>query len=740
MSHSISRRLVIAGLYTSLLLPILFTPFTYFPWHFGKTIIFQMFIEALLVCALIAGRSKKVEGNRFRLHSVDVALSVFWLVLVVASVLGVNTSQSWWGSESRIDGMFVWLHILIWYFLVRIFISAPVEQRRFVGTALGVGFFVSLSILFQKYLPVAWQSTAGGGLIGNRGFAGSFLVALLGLGVYALCLNFKRPLWRYVSIGMMLLTLITIWYNENKGALFGVVGGVIAGVIIVLITTQDKKIRRIFTSVLAAVCILAVSLFALFKTDFGKELFPRLAPFFSLSTYTAATAETRLLAWQVALQGIKAHPIFGWGPGNFQVIFDTYYNPTFLHFSFAETVWDKPHNWFLEIITTAGIVGLVSYTAIFVTLFYSLIQQSKKGSSEKILAAIFIGALVGYLVQDFFLFETINALQLFFMLLALAVSSLAVESGTGTMHWDLSAISAKLTSRASIFILGILVCCSYVFVQSTALRASYYVQKAIAGADVADWVQWSEPALKFPVWFNGESAVFLAQNFFERDKAGQDMHQSGVTPAAEHVADVLLGAAERHPHEVAYPQWAGQIYMVMGEKIDPKYFSKAEAALQSAVALSPKKQELLFLMGRLYLLEKKFPEAIQVQKEAVMVAPDVNISHWFLGLTYVAVGQTEQGLQEMEFAKQLGFTPTLDQTLYMIDLYTGLKKYDTVIKYYQDLQNSDPENVSWYVKLATVYAVVGRKAEALQMVQQAEDLYPLIKGEADTFIKQYKLR
>lgn len=735
-----NRRIVIAGLYATLLLPLLFTPFTYFPWHFGKTVIFQMLVEALLVASLIAGRQKKNSSEQFTMHAADVVIVFFLSLMVVASIFGINTSRSWWGSESRIDGVFTWLHLVVWYFLVRIFVSTPAERRRFVGVALGVGILVSVSILLQKYVSVAWKSDSGGGIIGNRGFAGSYLTALLGLGLYSLYLNFKQSLWRYGGIVAVILSLTAVWSDENRGALLGICAGVVVGVVVAIATAREQKLKRIFLGVLAGVCVLGVALFALTHTDFGKEQFPRLVPFFSLSTYTSGTAETRLLAWQVAAEAIKAHPFFGWGPGNFQIIFDTYYNPSFLRFSFAETVWDKPHNWFLEIATSTGLLGLASYATIFATLFFSLIKQSKKESSERVLPAIFIGAFVGYLAQSFFLFETINALQLFFLLLALAVGGIAVPGGVGVLGWNLNSVHTKLSSRFSIVIVTSLVGLSYLFVQSTALRASYYMQKAIGSSDIASWAEWSEPALKFPVWFNGESAVFLAQNFFERDKSGQDVNSSGVIHAAERVAEVLIKEADAHPREVAYPQWAGQVYMVLGEKVDQKYYAEAEKALQTARALSPKKQELLFLLGRLYLLEKKFPEALQVQKDAVAVAPEIHVSHWFLGLAYVAAGQTEEGLAEIERAKQLGFAPTTDQTLYIIDLYAGLKKYDTVIKYYQDLQNSEPENVSWYVKLATVYAVVGRKAEALQMVKQAEDLYPPIKNDADAFIKQYKLQ
>ena len=73
------------------------------------------------------------------------------------------------------------------------------------------------------------------------------------------------------------------------------------------------------------------------------------------TSFSSGTSETRLMAWQSAWQGIKERPFQGWGLGNYEIVFNKYYNPKFLKYGFTETVWDKPHNWLLEIGVTAGI-------------------------------------------------------------------------------------------------------------------------------------------------------------------------------------------------------------------------------------------------------------------------------------------------------------------------------------------------------------------------------------------------
>jgi hypothetical protein len=56
------------------------------------------------------------------------------------------------------------------------------------------------------------------------------------------------------------------------------------------------------------------------------------------------------------------------------------------------------------------------------------------------------------------------------------------------------------------------------------------------------------------------------------------------------VAKTLHTAGEHSPRTIAYPAWASQVYMILGEHVDDKYYLLAKAELERAVAISPKKQ------------------------------------------------------------------------------------------------------------------------------------------------------
>ncbi len=411
-----------------------------------------------------------------------------------------------------------------------------------------------------------------------------------------------------------------------------------------------------------------------------------------------------------------------------------------MKFSFSETVWDKPHNWWLEVADSAGSLGLLSYLAIFGAAAWYLVKQNSHESRQQILGRIILLAtIVAYAVQSLFLFETSNSLLLFFFILACISStytSAALQSPI--VGSSIIAVQRRLTWICyPVFLILAIIIWKY---NVLPLQASYNLSQAHAALDSERWAKHAEHTLAVPVSFAMENGIFLAEHFVQLDKANISITSELVVTAAKKVAKNLEQEAALNPLNPTPLVWAGQIYLILGEKVDPRYYAVAEQMLLGAQALSPHKQEFLFLLGRLYLLTKDFSKAIAVQQQAVAAAPYINTSHWFLGLTDVASGERTKGLAEIEQALSLGYQPTLPQQLYIIDLYTQEQKYDTVIEWYKKLLVTDPENIGWQVKLATAYALIGNKPAALRTVEHALQLFPPLRPEAEKFIKQFKLK
>src|SRR3989338_6785985 len=117
-----------AIIYATLTLPLLVTPFTVFPTHFGKVMIFQILVIIGLMLLLISlGRpsaSIKVK------HPLNKWLLLFIAVMIIASIFGENFTRSLEGIYFRNNGLIIWLHLLGFFVLLNNSLKTKEEWRR----------------------------------------------------------------------------------------------------------------------------------------------------------------------------------------------------------------------------------------------------------------------------------------------------------------------------------------------------------------------------------------------------------------------------------------------------------------------------------------------------------------------------------------------------------------------------------------------------------------------------------
>ncbi len=734
------------SLYASLILPLLFTSFTFSPWHFGKTIFFQILVEVMVASLFIywlrvAGEKEKLvlwsKNLIRRINWLDWSVIIFLLVLTITALSGFDVNNSFWGNQARTNGVFTWWHFVIWYLFLRNIFKEKKEWLYFFGVIIAVSLVVSFTIFFPNLLPMSWQSASGGGIIGNRAFAANYLLVAVGLAVYLAII--LKGFWKYAVIMATIILLAALFYLGTRGAQLGLVVGVVVGCGLRIVYMSRTKYRRAaFVAACCAVGIVGILVFFGQSNSF-RQNWPRLGNLINYHQLISGTGETRLMAWRIALQGIKDKPIVGWGMENYTIVFNKYFNPQFLKHSFQETVWDKPHNWLLEIGISAGVIGILSYISIFCAAGYYILRRQALPPFAR---AIYAGTLVGYFVANLFLFETSNSLLMWFAVLAFISSQQSI--GTEQLSQASGAAQSQASSFKKVWLVGGILCIVILLWKYNVLplRVSYYLRSAQNAVTAESWADYAQKTLSLPSLFRGESAIFLAERFTQLDKSGISITSTSTVSAALAAAHVLDKESETHPTNPLFAVWSGQMYMVLGEKLNEKYYADAERALLVAYHLSPRKQEFLFFLGRLYLLKKDFSTALAYQKQAVAAAPNISTSHWFLGLTYIASGDKQNGLLEIEQALKLGYYYSLtpNQKLYIIDLYAETQQYDKVIEWYKKFIIEEPENVNWYIKLATAYAVAGKKDLALETVRQAIDMYPPLAPQAAAFIKQYHLQ
>ena len=107
------------GVYILMTFPLWYTSSTMYPAHFGKTVLFQIGIEILLI--LMFYYLLKSHKRLFHFRLLDWLILGFFISLFIASVFGVDFTRSFWGYQSRAQGLFTLLHFFGLYVLLRQF-------------------------------------------------------------------------------------------------------------------------------------------------------------------------------------------------------------------------------------------------------------------------------------------------------------------------------------------------------------------------------------------------------------------------------------------------------------------------------------------------------------------------------------------------------------------------------------------------------------------------------------------
>ncbi|MBI2443852.1 MAG: O-antigen ligase family protein [Candidatus Magasanikbacteria bacterium] len=746
MSDRISR-FIVWLLYLTLLLPLAITPGLLFGWHLGKTILFQAVVEVALFlhCWRWLRLDSRWRGNDIwwivrRLTGLDWAVAAFLTVITATALLGGDPVFSFWGNLSRASGVFTWWHFGAWYALARRYLlSREPERGRALVLMTIVAALVALTMFGQSRLPASWQSIAGGGIIGNRAFAAEYLLLALGIALAALAADWRN--WsvtkRSLVVAGAFLIISALFFSGSRGPLLGfliaLIMGLIAGAMVL------PMARRWCLAALAAIILLLVGGAWLAGVPTVTARFSLLPRLFDWRSFTTGTGETRLLAWGSALEGVRERPLLGWGWGNFEPVFLKYYRPRFLQYGFAETVWDKPHNFPLEVAVGSGAAGLLAYLALYGSALARAIRKVKQEAVLRGAIVILSVTLAGYFVSLLFLFETSNSLLLFWFILAW----LGSQSGIVARQPAASLANGRKLPGAIVGLASVILLAGLVYSLGAwhlvPWRAARAMQRAATAPDANQWTSAAASALVLTTPKQDEGLIFVAEQFVRLDQAGVRLNSSSTVATALRLAEALGFAARRHPGAAGYPIWAGQIYLVLGEQVDPRYWEEAGKYLEAARALSPRKQDILFLAARRYLLAGSFRQGIEILQEAVDIDPSIGISHFFLGLGYEAAGDRVRALAEIDRAPALGYLLNRDQTLHWLDLLATAKEYGRVIAGYQKLLNAEPENPLWYVRLAAAYAVQGDKIKARELAETIRKLFPPLHGEVEKFIKEYQL-
>ena len=254
---------------------------------------------------------------------------------------------------------------------------------------------------------------------------------------------------------------------------------------------------------------------------------------------------------------------------------------------------------------------------------------------------------------------------------------------------------------------------------------------SISHVDLKYGLEEYKKALAKPCFTNPEIRLQLAKTIVGADSEDKD-YQEGL--------EFAISQAEKntkeHPIDARYWLFLGQLYN-QGANYDIRYLDKADEALNRALEISPKRQQIYYELIRTKIAKKENEEAIDLAKQALELDEEIKDSHWNLGLAYIAAKKYKEGLAETEKAWEMGYRYGEDIliVLYLANAYSQVGNYEMAISYCDTALKWEPENIQAMGSKAIYLAKSGKPDEAEKIV---EDMAEINKVAAEQLKREIK--
>jgi O-antigen ligase len=428
----------------------------FFPFIGGKDYFFRFSVELALIFAFLwwafEAKHGEVEALVKGLFKKPIvwAVTAFAAAYLLACAFAYDASAAFWSNYERGEGGFQMIHYYVFFILLLLLLREAKDWKRIFGFSLvAAGLMIVYGVMANFGVSGFIGAYAGGGApagwwhklidgrfqgtLGNPAYVDPYLIFAMFYAAY---------LWTQRSIAGKLTKLAAWSYGvliaifafffvlgQTRGAFLGLGAGVFV-FLVYLLFSKNAGLRKWSAIILGILIILGGVGFAIRNIPAVQNLPEGRLLQISVSD---STAQTRFWVWGEAWKGFIERPAFGWGPENFTVVFDKFFNPNFyVPGQNTETWFDRAHSVFFDYLAETGILGLLAYLSMFVLFFVEFFRRPTKishgetsagrhgGAAIAVELGLILALPVAYLVQGVAIFDVLPMYLNVFLFLAFA--------------------------------------------------------------------------------------------------------------------------------------------------------------------------------------------------------------------------------------------------------------------------------------------------------------------------------
>ncbi len=655
----------------------------FFPYITGRNFAFRILIEiALVLWGALAILKKEY---RPRLTPIAIAVSIFVVIIGAADLLGIDPYNSIWSRLERMEGYMMILHLAAYFLILTSVFRTKKDWFVFFNSVLIAGLWVGgygvLQLLGIK------QAIQGGnvridGTIGNPTYLAAYLTLVIGLGLILL-FNSKDKIFKWIYSAIIVFNFILIYYTATRGAALSLLIAIPLFLVLYLIffrgdDPKERRFKKIAIGLLVVIIVVPAGFWLMRATSLvqNNAVLSRLTS----TSLGERTIKSRFQIWGIAWRAFQERPVLGWGQDNFLYAFSKYFDPRLYD---QEPWFDRPHDIFFEWLIDGGILGFLSYFALFGTLFFSIFKLFKRNFLDKKEAIVLIVVPIAYLAQNVFVFDNFNTYVLFFGILAY-VNSLYSEH-IAPKHPVVEQKNAEQFSLGFLVIGAILMSVIIYFCNFKALAQAQGIITALkATSDQVDPVGKTTAAFK----------ETLAQNSFGTGETLEQMSRvaglllgsnnvpnSSKIPFLEYTIGSLEEYLKAHPDNLRLHLMVGGLYQT-ARSLNPQLVFKAREHLKAALDLSPTKQQILFLLADNFLATGETAKAMELLQQAIDLEPtyrDAFVNH---ATVAILIDRNDLALKDIESLNKIRLGSS-DQKLPDLPLWNYINDLQKIFSIYR---------------------------------------------------------
>jgi tetratricopeptide (TPR) repeat protein len=774
-------------------MPLFWLPWTVEVYEFNK----QYLLFFLVSLALLAWLTKMIVCRKrfvWRRTPLDIPILIFMVVMILASVFSVDSISSWLGFYGRFsDAVVGLLAMCLMYFVVvqnskynpkpkttqLLTIKGMLNWFLVSATLVVIAAYFSILGLWSK---MPWLGEQWPNLMNLRTFnpvTGSleglsiFLVAVMSLLVglilnYSLMGKIQKPFYFLLLLAsIILLVLIDFW------AAWVVLGVTMLFLLIVAFWTRMFRER---VNLLTLPIILVIISMAGLTMDFERLMVSAYSVDPGQIPAWAQLPKEIILDYQTAgtvtWQAIKEYPVLGSGPGTFFHDFAKFKPAEFNQNRFWNIRFDKGPSHLMEMVSTSGILGILSYLAIVVIFLLVMVvflkrcsriapsedfqelssrsrtvpesfPQGQSLSQWPFLLLLLLPWLALFIAQFVYLQNTTLAFSFW---LFTALSIVQWRQGLET-PWPKKSFSFEKLPEVGLVMSTLLLILVFVALGLFYLGGRFYVsdiryrQGMNQVSDVREQVSVYEKAVnlnKYRANYRiGLSKAYLISAWIEARKPAEEQNVQLLQAYAVGAIQQARQATIISPQIVTSWENLGTVYRDLRGLVGGT-LSFAADTFRQALEMEPTNPLFYRELCRINLIkgeEEDWEKTLGYCQKAVDLKPNYLDAHIQLALVYEKKGDLEEAIKRLEGAldklKGVSFQrgsvlagAATEIYFQMGRLHFNVNHIDRAIELFQQAIIITPQHSNARYALGIAYQMKGMKNQALEQFQIINQLNP----------------